>query len=104
MNPDRIENLVTQVLEETRAFRQETNARFDAVDARFDAVDARFDGLDQTVAGVRRDLTLVQTAVLDLAKDLKRVEQRVERVEGKLDQTIAEHGARLDKLERSAAQ
>lgn len=118
VNPDRVEALVTQVLEETRAFRQETIAfrqetmdrferidrrfervdrRFDGIDRRFDGVDQRFEGVDQKIDGLRRDVTLVQTAVLDVARDVKRLET-------KLDPKIAEHGARLDKLEGSAAQ
>ncbi len=83
MDPDRLESLVARVLEETRAFRQEANEKFAAA--------------DKKIEGLRRDMKLVQTAVLDVAQDVKRVE-------AKLDKTIAEHGERLDNLEGTAAE
>ncbi len=88
MDADRIERLVSQVLEETRAFRQETLDKFAEVNEQL-AVAA------QERHALRRDVGLVQTAVLEVAKDLRRVE-------AKLDATIKDHGARLDKLEGAA--
>lgn len=107
MDLDRIERLVTQVLEETRAFRQEVlgkfasvDDRFAAIDDKFAAIDDKFAAIDDKFADVRRDIGLVQIAVLETA-------QRVTRVETKLDRMSVvqeSHGARLDALEASAAE
>lgn len=93
---------MTQVLEETRALRQETHEKFAEVNGKFGEVNGKFDEVNEKLAtaaqerqALRRDVVLVQTAVLEVAKDLKRVE-------AKLDETIASHGARLDKLEGAA--
>lgn len=113
VDPDRIEKLVTQVLEETRDFRQDTSEKLATLrrdvdkvlgetrafrqetNEKFAAIDEKLAAVDESLATLRRDMGLVQTAVLDVAKDLKRVE-------AKLDKTIADHGARLDKLEGAA--
>jgi hypothetical protein len=85
VDPDRLENLVTQVLEEARDFRQEVRDKLARVDERFARVEERFD----------RDIKLLQNAVLE-------TNERVKRVEAKLDRTVLDHGARLDKLEGAA--
>lgn len=109
LDPERLEKLVAQVLEETRAFRQEFNekiidfrqevdARFAQVDARFAQVDARFAEVDEKLGELRRDLGFVQAAVLETASGLREVAKDVKRVETKLDA----QGARIDKLEGAA--
>jgi chromosome segregation ATPase len=109
VDPDRVERLMIQVLEETRAFRQEMNDKFAGVNDKFVEVNDKFAGVNdkfvevneklvmaaQERQALRRDLDLVQAAVLEISKDVRRVE-------AKLDETIANHGARLDKLEGAA--
>ncbi len=92
VHPDRLEKLVTQVLEETRAFRQETKEEITSLRRE----------MKENFASVRRDIGLLQTATLENATGLKEVRDDVKRVEGKLDTPISDHGARLDKLEGAA--
>lgn len=53
MDADRLERLMLQVLEETRAFRQETNERFDEVRDELKVVDAKLDKLGVAVVDLR---------------------------------------------------
>jgi hypothetical protein len=106
VNTDRVEALVIQVLEETRGFRQEVNERFAKVDERFAAIDGRLAGVDgrfaamekemrEGFAEVRRDIRLLQTAVLDVTRDVRRVET-------KLDTAVEQLDGRLRRLEGAA--
>lgn len=88
MDADRLERLVGQVLEETRAFRQEVNEKFAEVNEKFAIA-------TQERQALRRDLGLVQSAVLDVSRDLRRVET-------KFDALLANHEERLQKLEGAA--
>ena len=49
---DRFERL----LQELRAFREDTNRRFEAVDKRFEAVDKRFEAVDKRFEEMREDM------------------------------------------------
>ena len=85
---DHVEKLVVQVLEETRAFRREVLDELRTVKG--------------DLALVKGDLALVKLAVTEHSREIKDLRGDMRRIEVKLDTAVAEHGARIDKLEGAA--
>jgi chromosome segregation ATPase len=112
MSSNRVELLVEQVLTETRGLRQDvTELKHDVAELKHDVAELKHDVTElkqdmkvvkqditvmkQDIGNLQRDLRLVQTAVLDTAKDVKRVEAKV-------DVALDGHETRLRKLEGAA--
>lgn len=90
MDPDRLERLMLQVLDETRSLRHETNEFRQETNERFSRV-------ERDLSGLKVEMGQVKDAIRTHSKELQRIET-------KLDTALAAHGARLDRLEQGAAE
>src|SRR5262249_43904913 len=68
--------------------RENMERRFDEVDKRFEAVDKRFDAVDRRFERLEGEVSLVKTAVLETSADVRRLDERLGRVEQKLDKKV----------------
>ncbi len=92
VDSDRVEKLVAQILEETRTLRQETLAFRQETRETIAALDEKFTA----------EFKFVKLAIMEHSREIKDLRGDVRRVEAKLDSVVAEHGARIDKLEGAA--
>ncbi|MCL2778202.1 MAG: hypothetical protein FWD73_09370 [Polyangiaceae bacterium] len=122
MSPDRLEKLMEQVLSEVRDLRQNmvTSWQLKELETR---LDTKIDALSVKVDDLERNMGIMQIVVEalnvktddlvrktdDLVRNVKMTQiavletsSNVKRVEAKLDTTIDDHGARLDRLESAA--
>ena len=75
MDTDRFEKLVGQVLEETRAFRQEMSEKFHALDQKVSALDQK---VTTEFATVNKKIDMLGGAVIDLRARVEKLEKAAE--------------------------
>ncbi len=102
MDAHRVEKLVAQVLDETRAFRQETNEKLANVKEDLANVKEDLANVKEDLANVKRDLGLVKLAVTEHSREIAELRDGQQRIEAKLDSALADQEARIIKLEGAA--